>query len=61
LPQLIAAIYLALDDKKKSLEWLEGALAIRASTLMWLKVDPWFDQLREEKGYKSLLARLGLE
>jgi TolB-like protein len=61
LPQVIAAIYLELADKEKALRWLEEAFINRSSPLIWLKVDPWFDRLRQEGEFIGLLRRIGLE
>lgn len=61
LPQLIAAIYLELSDKEQALRWLEVAYLNRSSPLIWLKVDPWFDRLRQEPEFTRLLKRIGLE
>ncbi|HET8670969.1 MAG TPA: tetratricopeptide repeat protein, partial [Candidatus Saccharimonadales bacterium] len=61
LPQVIAAIYLELADKENALRWLEEAYINRASPMIWLKVDPWFDRLRQEDKFLVLLRRIGLE
>ena len=61
LPQVIAAIYLDLADKDNALFWLEEAYKNRSSPLIWLKVDPWFDRLRQEGAFIDLLKRIGFE
>jgi tetratricopeptide (TPR) repeat protein len=61
LPQLLAAIYLELSDNKNAFRWLEEAYVTRSSSLIWLKVDPWFDRLRQEGEFIVLLKRIGLE
>ncbi len=60
LPQIIAATYLQLADRRKALGWLEAAYSHHASSLMWLKTDPWFDDLRRAPEFLALLQRIGL-
>ncbi|HJQ24562.1 MAG TPA: winged helix-turn-helix domain-containing protein [Blastocatellia bacterium] len=60
LPQIIAATYLQLADKRKALGWLAAAYSHQSSSLMWLKADPWFDDLRREPEFLALLQRIGL-
>jgi tetratricopeptide (TPR) repeat protein len=54
-----AAIYVGLGDKDKALDWLEKAYDERGFVL-YLKVDPIFDPLRNEKRFVSLLDKMGL-
>ncbi len=49
----------ALGDKEKAMAWLEKAYEER-SFLVYLKVDPVFDALREEERFATLLDRMGL-
>jgi TolB-like protein/Tfp pilus assembly protein PilF len=54
-----AAIYTGLKDFKKAMEWLGRAYEER-SFLSWIKVDPVFDELRDDPRFRSLLDKLGL-
>jgi TolB-like protein/Tfp pilus assembly protein PilF len=53
-----AAIYAALGDRDKAMEWLERAYEER-SFLVFLKVDPVFDSLRGETRFAALLDKIG--
>ena len=52
-------IHAALGDKEKALAWLEKAYEER-SFLVYLKVDPAFDALREEERFVNILEKMGL-
>ncbi len=54
-----AAIYAALGDKEKTLTWLEKAYEER-SFLVYLKVDPAFDTVRNEERFAAILDKMGL-
>jgi tetratricopeptide (TPR) repeat protein len=54
-----AAIYAGLGDANKAMEWLGRAYEER-SFLAWIKLDPVFDGLRNDKRFGALLDRLGL-
>jgi adenylate cyclase len=51
--------YAALGDKEKALTWLERAYEER-SFMVYLKVDPAFDALREEQRFASIQEKMGL-
>jgi TolB-like protein/Tfp pilus assembly protein PilF len=53
-----AHVYAALGDKKKALALLETAFQNRSLGLLWIKVDPRFDSLREEPAFKDLVTRI---
>ena len=55
-----AGIRAALGDKTAALGWLDLALSHREAALVWLKVDPRFDSLRNEPRFKEMLRRMGL-
>ncbi|MFQ5724746.1 MAG: tetratricopeptide repeat protein, partial [Terriglobia bacterium] len=55
----IAIIYIGLGRKEEALTWLERAYEERgAYRILYLKVDPVFDPLREEPRFQELLRRL---
>ncbi len=54
----IAAVYLALGDKEKSLNQLEIGYKQRDVWMKELKAWPWFDKLRNEQRYKDLIRRM---
>ena len=59
-PYYFALIYAGLDQKGQAFEWLEKAYDERSSFLVWLNVDPVFDNLRSDPRFTDLLRRIGL-
>ncbi len=59
-PSLIASIYGALGEKDIAFDLLEQAFRERDSTLVYLKIDPMFDPLRDDPRFAALLTRIGL-
>jgi adenylate cyclase len=55
-----AAIYAGLGNTDKAMEWLGRAYEER-SFLAWIKMDPVFDGLRDDRRFGSLLEKLGLK
>lgn len=55
-----AAIYAGLGDRDRAFELIERALATRDDRLLWIKVDPRFDNLRADARYNALLRRMSL-
>jgi tetratricopeptide (TPR) repeat protein len=56
----VAGIRAALGDKQAALGWLERAHSNREGALVWLKIDPRFDSLRNEPRFAETLQRMGL-
>ena len=59
-PYLIAIVYVGLGDKDQAFAWLEKAYQDRSAFLIWLKVEPLFDNLRSDPRFQDLLRRVGL-
>ena len=59
-PSLFAQIHLSLGEKKQGLAWLETAYADRDVYLAQIKVEPAFDSVRSDPGFRDLMRRLGL-
>jgi tetratricopeptide (TPR) repeat protein len=55
-----AALHAALGHKDSALEWLERAQFHHEGPMLWVRIDPRFDSLREEPRFKDLLRRMGL-
>jgi Tfp pilus assembly protein PilF len=53
-----AQIYSILGDRARALDELERAWNIRDSGLLWLKVDPTLDPIRDEPRFQALVERL---
>lgn len=60
LPNLIAIIYVGLNEKEQAFAWLEKAYQERSDFMIVLKVDPVLDGLRSEPRFQDLLRRVGL-
>ncbi len=58
-PYLFAVVYAGLGDKEQTFAWLEKAFQDRAFFLIWLKVEPQFDSLRDDSRFQDLLRRIG--
>jgi len=53
-----AQVYSVVGDKARALGEFERAWDSHDSGLLWLKVDPIFDPLRDEPRFKNLVERL---
>jgi tetratricopeptide (TPR) repeat protein len=59
-PYSYAAIYAKWGNRAKALEWLETALRLRDSGLVYLKTDPLLDPLRKEPRFQAVMRELKL-
>jgi tetratricopeptide (TPR) repeat protein/tRNA A-37 threonylcarbamoyl transferase component Bud32 len=55
-----AVVSAALGDAPDALEALERAVEEHDSWMLALKVHPWLDSLRRERGFAALVAKVGL-
>ena len=56
----IATIYAGLGDRTKTFEYLEKAFQGRAPYLVYLAMDPHFDDFRADPRFRDLVHRIGL-
>ena len=56
----VAIIYAALGDKDQALNWLEKGYQERATKMAFLKIEPFFDNLRSDPRFADLVRRVGL-
>ena len=56
-----ARIYTALGQTDQAFEWLEKAYEERYGFLVYMKVEPSFDPLRQDSRFLELARRVGLE
>ena len=62
IPSIVkAAIYTRLGQNDKALDQLELALEKREGALVYLKVNPKFDNLRSDPRFADILKEMGLE
>jgi TolB-like protein len=55
-----ATLYAGLGDRSRTLEWLEKAYQRRVPYMIFLAVDPHFDDFRAEPRFRDLVQRMGL-
>jgi serine/threonine protein kinase/tetratricopeptide (TPR) repeat protein len=59
-PYMIAAVYAGLGNKNQAFDWLNKGIDERSSSMIYLKVDPFFDTLHADPRFADLLRRMGL-
>jgi tetratricopeptide (TPR) repeat protein len=57
----IAALHASLGDVDEAFRWLDVAVAEQATGLVFLRVHPRIDRLREDPRFAPLLHRVGLD
>jgi TolB-like protein/Flp pilus assembly protein TadD len=58
MPYWIATIYGGLGNKEEAFRWLERAYHDRSAWIAFLKVQPWFDNLRSDPRFQDLVRRM---
>lgn len=56
----VAILWLSLGQTETALQWLHRALDEKTLRLIYLKVEPRFDELRSEPGFLEILRTVGL-
>ena len=61
-PIEFAWVYAGLSEKDLAIEWLQKTYEERSGSwqLIWLKVAPWYDNLRSDPRFTELLRKVGL-
>ena len=59
-PVTFALIHIPLGEKDKAMAWLEKGYEERAFQMQFLKLDPRFDDLRDDPRFADLVRRVGL-
>ena len=57
----IANVYAALGEVPRALDWMERAFEERSNAIAFLAADPYAASLRNDRRFKALIARAGLE
>ena len=57
-PYDMATICAAWHDTNEALHWLEKAIEQRSVDVIWIRVDPRLDNIRDEPGFREVLARM---
>jgi eukaryotic-like serine/threonine-protein kinase len=60
-PFYLAMVHSGLGDKEEALKWLESACEERYNWMVWLGVEPMFENLRRAAPFEAMLQRIGLE
>lgn len=60
-PYSVASYFAVANEPQPALHWLERAYAERDGALVWIKVHPRLDPLRQEPSFRDLLHRMNLE
>lgn len=60
-PFSLATVYAALGEKDEAFSWLEKAYKEKSNYLIFLKVDPRLDSLRDDQRLEHLRKKIGLE
>ncbi|HAQ19683.1 MAG TPA: hypothetical protein DCR40_10695 [Prolixibacteraceae bacterium] len=55
----LAVCYSLLNKKEMAFEWLNEACEQHISWMAWIKVDPGFDNLRDDPGFTIFLEKVG--
>jgi Flp pilus assembly protein TadD len=55
----VAVIHLALGEHREAFEWLDRACREHDRALVWLKVHPRLDPLRDDPRFDDLMRRVG--
>lgn len=55
----IALVYAGLGENEQAMNWLEKALQDRVHWLVWIRLDPRWDPLRDEPRFKKIVSRVG--
>ena len=59
-PMWVAVIYIAMGEKDQAFDWIQKAYDDRSAWLVYLKVDPLFDNMRQDARFTDLLRRVAL-
>jgi len=60
-PDHLALVHIGLGDRDRAFEYLSVALRQRAWYLVFLKVDPAFEPLRDDPRFDHLVSEVGLD
>jgi eukaryotic-like serine/threonine-protein kinase len=60
-PAWFAMVHAGLGDKDRAFAYLDSAYQDRSREVMFLKVAPWWDNLRSDPRFQTLLRKVGLE
>jgi TolB-like protein/DNA-binding winged helix-turn-helix (wHTH) protein/Flp pilus assembly protein TadD len=56
----IAVFYAAIGDRKQTLDWLDKAIEERAGLVVYLRVDPIWDSVRDDPRFEKIVKQVGI-
>ncbi len=56
----IAVFYAAIGDRKQTLDWLDKAIEERAGLVVYLRVDPIWDSVRDDPRFEKIIRQVGI-
>jgi len=59
-PYYFSLLYAGMNDRNKAFEYLEQAIIERQSQLVYLKVEPLFDDLHSDPRFDELVRKIGI-
>jgi hypothetical protein len=59
-PASFVIAYIGLGENEQALAWLEKAYQEQSAIMLWLKIHPLFDSLRNDSRFADLVRRIGL-
>ncbi len=59
-PVLIAQVLLALDSQEAAIQELQRAWTLKSTDLVWLRLRPVFDRIRDDRRVEEILVATGL-
>jgi len=57
-PYGVALVFASLEDREQAMNWLQKAYEGRSHWLVWLNLDPRFDNVRFDPRFRALLQRM---
>jgi TolB-like protein/DNA-binding winged helix-turn-helix (wHTH) protein/Tfp pilus assembly protein PilF len=60
-PSWMAIVHIALGNKDEAFSWLDKSCQDRSEHMLYLKVEPLIDPLRDDPRFISLLQRVGIQ
>jgi tetratricopeptide (TPR) repeat protein len=60
-PSSVAIVYAGLNDRDHAFEWMDKAYDQRAEGVVYLKAQPYLDNLRSDPRREAFLRRIGLD
>ncbi len=58
---VLAGIYFRLGENEEGWKWLEKAYDERSFFLTWLKVSPFYDNIRSDPRFQAMLKKMGFD